>query len=153
MVYYGEEVARAGGDWPDNRSDMPWGSRNILPGAGQPRDEALRGDYRRLIAIRRAHPALSRGTHRALSTEGDLYVFLRQDASSADSVVVAVNRGAAPATARFAPPAEWSGRAPEELWAGSAVRATGDSLEFDVPGPGARIVTVRRAGDPPSAAK
>jgi glycosidase len=23
LVYYGEEVARPGGDWPDNRSDMP----------------------------------------------------------------------------------------------------------------------------------
>ena len=153
MVYYGEEVARAGGNWPDNRSDMPWGSRNVLPGAGQPRDEALRSDYRRLIAIRRSHPALARGTHRALSTEGDLYVFLRQDTSSQDSVVVAVNRGAAPAKARFTPPAEWSGRAPEELWAGGALRATGDSLEVDVPAAGARIVTLRRAGDPQSAAK
>jgi alpha-amylase len=152
MVYYGEEVARPGGNWPDNRSDMPWGPRNILPGAGQARDEALRSDYRRLIAIRRSHPALSRGTHRALSTEGDLYVFLRQEASSQDSVVVAVNRGAAPATARFAPPPEWSGRAPEELWAGGSVRANADSFEVDVPAAGARIVTLRRAGDPQSAA-
>jgi alpha-amylase len=153
MVYYGEEVARTGGNWPDNRSDMPWGSRNVLPGAGQPRDEALRSDYRRLIAIRRSHPALARGTHRALSTEGDLYVFVRQDASSADSVVVAVNRGSAPATARFAPPAEWKGASPEELWAGGAVRASGDSFEVDVPAAGARIVTLRRAGDPQSAVK
>jgi alpha-amylase len=153
MVYYGEEVARAGGNWPDNRSDMPWGSRNILPGAGEPRDEALRGDYRRLIAIRRSHPALSLGAHRALSTEGDLYVFLRQDASSEDSVVVAVNRGASPATSRFAPPAEWKGAFPEELWAGGEVRAAGESLEVDVPAGGARIVTLRRAGDPQSAAK
>ena len=43
MIYYGEEVGRPGGDWPDNRSDMPWGDRKILPGAGKPRDEALRG--------------------------------------------------------------------------------------------------------------
>jgi glycosidase len=34
LVYYGEEVARPGGDWPDNRSDMPWGGRAIDPGAG-----------------------------------------------------------------------------------------------------------------------
>jgi hypothetical protein len=67
-------------------------------------------------------------------------------------VVVAVNRGAAPATARFSPPAEWSGRAPEELWAGGSVRANGDSFEVDVPAAGARIVTLRRAGDPRSAA-
>lgn len=148
MVYYGEEVARRGGDWPDNRSDMPWGSRNILPGSGVPRDEALRNDYRRLIAIRRSHPALSRGTHAGISTEGDLYVFLRREPGSGDSVVVAVNRGTAPATARFSPPSEWTGRGPEELWAGGAVRVTADSVEVEVPPTGARIVTLRRSGDP-----
>jgi alpha-amylase len=110
MVYYGEEVGRPGGDWPDNRSDMPWGDRPILPGQGQPRDEALRADYRRLIAIRRAHPALGRGVHEALATDGDLLLFAMRDAASADVVVVAVNRGAAPATASFAVPPEWADR-------------------------------------------
>jgi len=107
VVYYGEEVGRLGGEWPDNRSDMPWGTRDVLPGAGLPRDDALRRDYQKLIGIRRAHPALSRGNHIALSTEGDLYVFARRDAASKDLVVVAVNRGSQPATAIFAAPPEW----------------------------------------------
>jgi alpha-amylase len=146
-VYYGEEVARKGGDWPENRSDMPWGSREILPGMGQPRDESLRNDYKKLIAIRRSHPALSRGTHAALATDGDLYVFLRRDPASRDAVVVAVNRGSAAATARFPRAPEWGAARPEELWAGGAVREGGESLEVDVPAVAARIVTVRRAGD------
>ncbi|HYH07169.1 MAG TPA: alpha-amylase family glycosyl hydrolase [Thermoanaerobaculia bacterium] len=95
MVYYGEEVARPGGDWPDNRSDMPWGSRDVLPGKGQARDEALRADYAKLIAIRKGHPALSRGAHATISTEGDLLVFSRKHGD--DEVIVAVNRGAEPA--------------------------------------------------------
>jgi glycosidase len=107
VVYYGEEVGRLGGEWPDNRSDMPWGTRDVLPGAGLPRDDALRRDYQKLIGIRKAHPALSRGNHIALSTEGDLYVFARRDAASKDLVVVAVNRGSEPATATFAAPREW----------------------------------------------
>jgi glycosidase len=148
MIYYGEEVARRGGDWPDNRSDMPWGSRKILPGAGEPRDETLRNDYKRLIAIRRSHPALTRGTHASLSTEGDLYVFVRRDSASRDAVVVAVNRGTASATARFAPAAEWEAARPQEMWAGGEVRAADGSLEIDVPATAARIVTVRRSGDP-----
>jgi len=78
-IYYGEEVGRIGGEWPDNRSDMPWGARGIQPGAGKPRDEALREYYRKLIAIRRAHPALWQGTHKGLATDGDLYVFERRD--------------------------------------------------------------------------
>jgi alpha-amylase len=153
MVYYGEEVARPGGDWPANRSDMPWGSRKTLPGAGEPRDETLRSDYRRLIAIRRSHPALSKGTHAALSTEGDLYVFVRRDPVSRDAVVVAVNRGAASATARFPAAAEWEASRPEELWAGGGVRAADGSLEVDVPATSARIITVRRPGDPEPAAR
>jgi glycosidase len=107
VVYYGEEVGRLGGEWPDNRSDMPWGTRDVLPGTGLPRDDALRRDYQKLIGIRKAHPALSRGNHIALSTEGDLYVFARRDAASKDLVVVAVNRGSQPATATFAAPPEW----------------------------------------------
>jgi len=107
VVYYGEEVGRLGGEWPDNRSDMPWGTRDVLPGAGLPRDDALRRDYQKLIGIRKAHPALSRGNHTALSTEGDLYIFARRDAASKDLVVVAVNRGSEPATATFAFPMEW----------------------------------------------
>jgi alpha-amylase len=153
MIYYGEEVARRGGDWPDNRSDMPWGSRRILPGAGQPRDETLRNDYKRLIAIRRSHPALSRGAHTALSTEGDLYVFLQRDPASRDSVVVAVNRGSAPATARFSPPEEWSNAVPEDLWAGGAVNVSAGSVGVEVPATAARIVALRRPGDPKPAAR
>ena len=148
MIYYGEEVARRGGDWPENRSDMPWGARNILPGAGAPRDETLRNDYRRLIAIRRSHPALSRGTHAAISTEGDLYVFVRRDAASRDAVVVAVNRGAASATARFPAVAEWETLPPQELWSGGGIRTADGTLEVEVPAAAARIVTVRRSGDP-----
>ena len=75
MIYYGEEVARPGGDWPANRSDMPWGDRDILPGAGKARDDSMRADYTRLIAIRHAHPALSRGSYAGVSSSGDLLVF------------------------------------------------------------------------------
>jgi alpha-amylase len=109
VIYYGEEVARPGGDWPDNRGDMPWGKRGVKPGAGLKRDEKLRDYYRKLISIRRAHPSLSRGTHEALSTEGDVYVFLRHDAASGDAVLVAVNRGASRATVSVPWPQAWSG--------------------------------------------
>jgi alpha-amylase len=145
MIYYGEEVARPGGDWPDNRSDMPWGDRKILPGAGLPRDEALRADYKKLIGIRRAHPALSRGARSAVSTDGDLYAFLRRDAGSKDVVVVAVNRGKAPATLKMAVPEEWGGGDPEDAWAGGTVARSGDTIEATVAPLSARILTRARA--------
>ncbi len=132
VVYYGEEVARLGGKWPDNRSDMPWGGRAILPGEGRPRDEALRSFYRSLISVRRAHPALSHGRHRGLATEGDLYVFERRAPEDGDAVVVAVNRGSAPARAIVPPPAEWREGAAVDLLGGGPPRRTPLGLEVEV---------------------
>jgi glycosidase len=144
MIYYGEEVGRPGGDWPDNRSDMPWGDRRILPGAGQPRDEGLRADYKKLIAIRRAHPAFSRGVHTGLATEGDLLVFSQRDEASRDAVVVAINRGSAPTTAAFDAPAEWGAGPVRDAWSGEAVSPSGGRVEATVPPKGIRIFAVER---------
>jgi glycosidase len=141
MIYYGEEVARAGGDWPENRSDMPWGNRQVLPGAGQDRDEALRADYKKLIAIRKAHRALSRGSHVPAWTEGDLYAFVRRDPESRDAVVVAVNRGKEAATLKMDVPTEWGRGDPVDAWGGGTVGRTGDTIEAPVAPLSARILT------------
>jgi glycosidase len=144
MIYYGEEVGRPGGDWPDNRSDMPWGERRIQPGAGKPRGETLRAGYKKLIAIRRAHPALSRGGYTGVSSEGDLLVFLRRDEETSDAVVVAVNRGAAPAAAAFDAPAEWGELPVRDVWNGEEVAPTGGRITAEVAPRGARIFAVER---------
>jgi alpha-amylase len=126
---------------------MPWGDRKIEPGAGKPRDEALRADYKKLIAIRRAHKALSHGAYQSVSSEGDLLVFTRRDtqgASLADAVVVAVNRGATPATASFDAPAEWGDAPVRDLWNGNDVPRTGGRIEVTVEPRGARILAAQR---------
>jgi alpha-amylase len=131
VIYYGEEVGRAGGDWPANRGDMPWGERAVQPGAGVPRDESLRQFYQKLIAIRRAHPALARGTHKGLTTEGDVYAFLRHEPESGDVVVVAVNRGDKKASVSFPWPEAWSGADVEDLLAGGRLSAA-PAMEISV---------------------
>lgn len=141
MIYYGEEVGRPGGDWPDNRSDMPWGDRDILPGKGKPRDEALREDYRKLIAIRKAHPALSRGTHTTLSTQGDLLVFSRRLGD--EEVIVAVNRGTEPAEATVPVPAHWSVGTVTDEWNGEPYSVTEGAIKIPVNAKGARIIAWR----------
>jgi glycosidase len=133
VVYYGEEVGRPGGKWPENRSDFPWGDRKILPGAGLPRDEGMREHYRKLIAARRAHPALSHGEHRGLATDGDLYAFLRRDPASGDAVLVAVNRGAAAGVVRVAAPAEWAGSGASDLLGAAVARRIDAEVEIAVP--------------------
>jgi alpha-amylase len=146
VVYYGEEVARAGGEWPANRSDMPWGGKAILPGQGAPRDEALRRDYQKLIALRTSRPALSRGGHKGLYTEGDLYLFLRQDAATGEAILVAVNRGAAEASASVPTPAGWGDQAAVDLFQAEGAAALpaavreGANLKVTVPPKTARIL-------------
>ena len=139
MIYYGEEVGRLGGDWPDNRSDMPWGDRDIKPGAGLTRDEELRSFYRKLIAIRRQHPALSRGIHTNLALEGDLLVFQEKDMQSGDTVIVGVNRGSAVASARFAPPQEWADSAIVEALSSRTIIPQNGFVEMDFVGREAKI--------------
>ncbi|MEM9555538.1 MAG: alpha-amylase family glycosyl hydrolase [Acidobacteriota bacterium] len=95
-LMYGDEVARFGGDWPENRAPMPWGELGIEPGAGLERDDALRDFVRRTIAARRAHPALWRGTHETMGHGADHLVFRRADPQSDDVVWVAVNRSEEP---------------------------------------------------------
>jgi glycosidase len=62
-VYYGDEVGVTGGDDPYNRATYPWADLGGRP------DEALRAEFKRLIALRREHAVLRRG-----SLEAPLYV-------------------------------------------------------------------------------
>jgi glycosidase len=143
VIYYGEEVGREGSVWPLNRSDMPWGSRQIEPGAGVERDESMRDWYQRLIEIRRAHPALRTGEFARLSTDGDLLVFSRAQADGSDAVIVAVNRGGAPATVSVAVPAAWQGGEIVDALSGATAVATAGSLGVAVPARSVRVY-VRR---------
>ncbi len=141
MIYYGEEVARPGGDWPDNRSDMPWADRKILPGSGQPRDDSLRTDYQKLIGLRKNHPALWRGIHTGLNTEGDALVYSQKDAQSNDLVIVAINRGSNAASISIPLPAEWSGKNIRDAWSDISMETRGANLEFTIE-PRAAIILI-----------
>jgi cyclomaltodextrinase / maltogenic alpha-amylase / neopullulanase len=87
-LLYGDEVGLEGGVDPDNRRGLPG------PGAW---NRACLQRHRRLIALRRRHPALRRGTFRQLYAEGSLLVFERS--LGGERLVVAVNAGDALATA------------------------------------------------------
>ncbi len=140
-IFYGEEVGRAGGTWPDNRSDMPWGERDIAPGAGQPRDEGLRAWYKQLIAIRRAHPALWRGEREGLVFGKDHFVFSRVDSAGGDRVLVAINRGADPVTVAVDLPEGWPIVPLRDDVAGSILAPDGGVIEVEIPARGLRILT------------
>jgi glycosidase len=109
VIYYGEEVARAGSEWPLNRTNMPWGDRDVQPGKGEARDESMREYYKVLLHIRRHHPALSRGDYTLLSGANDpVLAYMRHDATSDDNVMVLVNREDKELTADFILPSIWN---------------------------------------------
>ncbi len=133
-IYYGEEVARAGSSWPLNRGDMPWGKRNVQPGKGLVRDEALRDYYRRLIETRRENVALSRGSFTKRSTDGDLLVFERSDEATGNAVVVAVNRGQVTITSVVDAPPAWGAQAKAtEVLTGATVEIDRGRIAVTVP--------------------
>jgi len=117
-----------------------------MPGKGLKRDESLRADYVKLISIRKAHPSLWRGKHQGLATDGDLYVFSREDEASGDAVVVAINRGKAQAQVAVAPPASWGDQPVLDLF-GSGPKLSKDSktggYTLAVAGRSARILGVK----------
>jgi alpha-amylase len=139
VIYYGEEVARAGGAWPLNRGDMPWGARPIAPGRGLERDEAMREWYRKLIAIRRAHPALRTGSYRRLATDGDLLVFARKELAARDVVIIALNRGRAPASVSVPRPDFWAPDAGVDALSGQPVTGTPATIDVRVAPRGVRV--------------
>jgi alpha-amylase len=75
LIYYGDEVARTTGAWPQNRSDMPW---------GDDQDRDMLEHYRRLVRI---HHRLA-GPVETVLTDGPRYAFRRSD------TIILLNAGA-----------------------------------------------------------
>ena len=99
QLYAGEEIALEGGDDPDNRRDFPGGfagdARNAFEKSGRtPAEQRMYEWTRDLLRVRREHTALRRGALLDLYFDEDAYAFARRDA--AETVVVALNRAAAP---------------------------------------------------------
>jgi glycosidase len=84
LIYYGDEIGMPGAGDPDNRRFMQWTgySDNQL---------FLRGQIEKLGQIRKAHPALWRGTRTTASVTQDTYGYVMTD--GADVVSIALNRG------------------------------------------------------------
>jgi glycosidase len=129
-VYYGDEVGVTGGDDPYNRAPYPWADEG-----GQP-DLALREQFRRLIAMRHAHPVLRRGELMApVVVDEHVVVWPRRLVQDGRErwALVAVNNAAAPRTVRLPRPAGLPPGALADALGGEPVRADGDLVEFVVP--------------------
>ena len=131
IIYYGEEVSRNIGDWPHNRSNMPWGAKRVGPGTGDERDEGMRRYYKRLIAVRKANPALAGGSYEELLATDDVLAFVRSKESS--RVVVLANRAKGVRRVMAALPDGWPAGDLRDQLGQARVRVEGDNVVIDVP--------------------
>jgi alpha-amylase len=149
VIYYGEEVARGGHEWPFNRNDMPWGDRDVMPGKGVARDESLRAFYRQLIGVRREHPALRHGDFTMLTQPPDSVLafarrLARSDGSAADAVIVLANREERAIEADIAVPSWWGSGAVRDRLGGDTATVADGRLKVAL-GPKSARVLVRSA--------
>jgi glycosidase len=91
LIYYGDEIGLPGAGDPDNRRFMQWSNYS----AGQ---TLLRTHIEKLGQIRKDHVALRRGKREGLWAQGDVMAYKMSNASPADTVYVAINRGDAQAS-------------------------------------------------------
>jgi cyclomaltodextrinase len=82
-IYYGDEIGLAGGHDPFNRGAFPWDESRW--------DHDLLHEFQRLIALRKASPALRRGSYRHLLAQNHVHVHER--ALDGETVIVAINAG------------------------------------------------------------
>ena len=103
LVYYGDEVALAGGEDPDNRRDFPGGWKEDPRSAFEPagRTAVENGVFehvRQLIALRRDSEALRRGRTELLYTGPETAVYARR---ASDVVIAVFHNGKEAATVEF----------------------------------------------------
>jgi glycosidase len=103
MIYYGDEVGMWGGNDPDDRKPMLWSDINYedevyLPDQSK-RKQAdavapnleLRDFYKKMIAIRRAHPALADGEYRLVLADDDRNIFIFERWNAQEKLTVVIN--------------------------------------------------------------
>ncbi|MGC9468206.1 MAG: glycoside hydrolase family 13 protein [Anaerolineae bacterium] len=138
-VYYGDEIGMMGGPDPDCRRAFPWDERHW--------DLSLRADFQRFIALRRAHPALRRGSFTPLHAEETLYAFARS--YEQEVVIVVLNGGDAPkeVVLDLSEVLDRSGHGVElsEAWGEGKVQFESGKLRVTVPVLDGRVFVARRS--------
>ena len=138
-IYYGDEIALQGLKDPDCRRAMPWHEP-------QHWDTGTYAFFKRVIALRHAHPALRRGTLTHLYANGPVYVFSRQMTRLGqpdDHVVIAFNVGQ---TTRLAT-VDLTGRLPDhavlrDVWSNEVYTVDNGMLTLRLPPRNALVLEV-----------
>ncbi|MCX5795125.1 MAG: glycoside hydrolase family 13 protein [Elusimicrobia bacterium] len=117
-IYYGDEIGLEGRSDPDCRRAFPWDRRRW--------DHRLRAFFRRLIRLRRGHPALRRGRFTRLLAQDGVYAYGR--GLGRDQWLVALNMGRAARAVDISLPPGLRSALWREAWGGGTHRCEAGKL-------------------------
>lgn len=127
-LYYGDEIGLEGRHDPDCRRAFPWNPTHW--------NREIFTFVKKCAALRRAHPALRRGSYRRLHAEGGVYAFRRD--LEGDSVLVALNT--AEAEQRIDLPAGGPRALWHDAWSGAWQKAENGMIRGLALGPRSGVV-------------
>lgn len=140
VIYYGDELAMAGGEDPDNR-------RNLIPFEDVgPRGRDMLATVRTLTAARSESMALRRGRRQTLMVHDNKYIYGR-DAGDGRPAFVILNRATLPMKVEIEVPTTWAlteGAVFADIF-GAPVESEGRRLHLTVAGMSSAVL-VARAG-------
>jgi cyclomaltodextrinase len=130
-IFYGDEIGLMGRQDPECRQPFPWDNAKWNP--------ELLSYVRQLIALRRRHPALRKGTFSRLYAEGGVYAFMRSLGD--EQILVALNAGDTARDVVLEPIEVRDSTALDLLGSASVVR-TGSRVALALPARASAIVRV-----------
>ncbi|MDX2078122.1 MAG: maltodextrin glucosidase [bacterium] len=125
-IYYGDEIGLDGKRDPDNRKTMPWDENQW--------DKDLLAYHQKWIAFRKTASALIEGGHQDLSTEGDVWAFMRQSATQ--RLLVVGHRGKSAVHDNHIPVSHGgyaNGTRLKEVFTGQEVTVTNGEIILNLP--------------------
>ena len=84
-IYYGDEIGMEGGEDPDCRRCYPWHKPEL-------QNRALFDYYQRLIAIRKANPALRTGAFHPFLVDNERELYAYERSADGNRCIIALNR-------------------------------------------------------------
>ncbi len=132
VLYYGDEIGLTGADDPDNRRMMRFdGDLSKL-------ETAMLGDVRKIVALRRKHPALRYGDFRSLVVDHDVFVYQRSNVN--ERILVLLNKGKKIQSVSVDLPEFYSVQVATDLVSGERFEPEGSTLAVGLPALGWRVV-------------
>ncbi len=135
-IYYGDEIAMEGAGDPDCRRPFVWDWEK------EPRRVAMHDWYRKLAAVRHAHPALRTGDFRTLHAQDMQYAYARS--GGGEDFVVAINAGKSDAEVPL-DLAAWGGAVTATDLLSGAKESWGALAKVKLAGETGRVFQIRRA--------